>query len=33
MEQEEAPGHVQTKGDERAEGKDGGLEEDGDEDG
>ena len=33
VEQEEAPGHVQTKGDERAEGKDGGLEEDGDEDG
>lgn len=31
--QEGVPGHVQTVGDERAEGKDGGLEEDGAEDG
>ena len=31
--QEEVPGHVQTGGDGQAEGKDGGLEEDGAEDG
>lgn len=33
MGQEEVPGHVQTGGDGRAEGKSGGLEEDGAEDG
>ena len=33
MGQEGVPGHVKTVGDERAEGKDGGLEEDGAEDG
>lgn len=33
MGQEEVPGHVQTGGDGQAEGKDGGLEEDGAEDG
>ena len=33
MGQEEVPGHVQTRGDGRAEGKSGGLEEDGAEDG